>query len=304
MAGLKELRNRLQSIKSTGKITMAMKLVSASKLRKAQQVLEKNKLYLGMLYTAVKRILASVKEDEIDKKIKIELPVAFQTIQNPNRYLLFVFSADRGLCGSYNQNVAKAAAERIRTLQNENKTVEVVCYGKKAYDILKKKYALLITAHFEAVGTGGALLEKTSEIAKYAQGKMQDFDVFEVIHSKFQSALSREMTAEQIYPFDENVFKFALEDENLTHVGSAYYDYKPGRMEILKALTTVLFSGKIYAAVLNAEASEQGARMAAMDNASNNAKDMISTLTLKYNTIRQSAITTELNEIISGAEAT
>ena len=138
MAGLKELRNRLESIKSTQKITSAMKMVATSRLRKAQIMVEKSQPYSIMINNAVKRILASLKEDEITHNIRYILPKVLQQNPNAKNYLLFTFSSDRGLCGSYNQHVAKAAIKRIKELQSLNKNVKVVCYGKKIFDILKQ----------------------------------------------------------------------------------------------------------------------------------------------------------------------
>ncbi|MBR2300169.1 MAG: ATP synthase F1 subunit gamma [Alphaproteobacteria bacterium] len=302
MAGLKELRNRLSSVKSTEKITTAMKLVAASRLRKAQAALEKNKSYVNLIENTVARVLVSYKKEEIEKKIKHILPPIFMGKKNPKNYMLIVFSSERGLCGSYNQNVAKAAAKRIKELQKAEKNVRIVCYGKKAYDILKKNFGDLIIHHEASFASGGIFYDEAIhmliKIIEFT--KESGIDVCEIVHSKFKTAVSREMVAMQVYPL--KIEESAM-DEQIDHVGDAYFDYKPSREDVLEKAAEKLLIGCVFRAMLSAEASEQGARMMAMDNATQNAKEMIKDLTLKYNTIRQSAITTELNEIISGAEA-
>lgn len=305
MAGLKELRNRLESIKSTQKITSAMKLVAASRLRKAQLMLERSQGYSDLVTIAVKRILAALKEEEIEKKITYMLPALLQQKPNARHYLLFVFASDRGLCGSYNQNVGKAAVRRIKELENAGKEVQIICYGKKVFDILKKKYADKIIEHNPAVAYKGLAYDEAIDLGRkigsvYQQGGC---DVCEIIYSKFHSALSREMIVEQVYPLSPATVEISQEDKQLISVGDAYYDYTPDKLELLQALLPKLIMNTIFSAMANSQASEHGARMAAMDNATRNAKDMISSLTLKYNSIRQTAITTELTEIISGAEA-
>ncbi|HCU58766.1 MAG TPA: ATP synthase F1 subunit gamma [Alphaproteobacteria bacterium] len=302
MASLKELRSRLSSVKSTEKITTAMKLVAASRLRKAQTALEKNNNYTTLIENTVARILVSYKKEEIERKIKHILPPIFAHKKNTQNYVLIVFSSERGLCGSYNQNVAKAAAKRVQELKKQGKNVKIVCYGKKAYDILKKNYADLIAHHEASFASGGIFYDEAIQMIEKIMNlaKKGGFDVVEIVHSSFKTAVSREMVAMQIYPLKIDTQNL---DEHIDHVGDAYFDYKPSREEVLEKTANKLLTGRVFRAMLSAEASEQGARMMAMDNATQNAKEMIKDLTLKYNTIRQSAITTELNEIISGAEA-
>lgn len=306
MAGLKELRNRLESIKSTQKITSAMKLVAASRLRRAETLLERNKPYSETLATAIKRTNAAIRAEEAEKKIIYMPPALLRQKPNAQKYLLLVFSSDRGLCGSYNHNVAKTAAARIRELMAAGKDVNVVCYGKKAFNILKKQYADIITENFAGAGAQDLSYTEALEVKGKITSLMQenDYDVCEIVYSRFYSALSREIKARQIYPIASEIAEpTAEEDQNLLRVGNAYYDYYPDKISLLEKLLALWAENSIFAAVLNAQASEQGARMASMDNATRNAKDIISNLTLKYNSIRQSAITTELTEIISGAEA-
>lgn len=305
MAGLKELRNRLESIKSTQKITSAMKLVAASRLRKAQLMFERNKGYAEMLELSIRRLLAAIREEEMEKKITFLPPVLLRQKPNAKNYLLFVFSSDRGLCGSYNQNIGKAAIRRIKELEGLEKNVRVICYGKKGYDILKKKFSDKIIGNYPAVAAKNLSYAEAIEMAKNIRACYDNgtCDVCEVVYSNFRSAISREIVAKQIYPLNPKSFEPKEEDRELTHVGNAYYEYQPDKLELLNDMLPKMVMSMLFSAMINSQASEQGARMAAMDNATRNAKDMISSLTLKYNSIRQSAITTELTEIISGAEA-
>lgn len=305
MAGLKELRNRLESVKSTEKITSAMKLVAASRLRKADLALNRSAYYSEMIKTTIKRIMADIALEETEKKVKFRLPELLLPRPNAKNYLLFVFSSDRGLCGSYNQNVGKAAASRIKELEAAGKNVKIICYGKKAYAMLKKQYGNNVLEVNDAVAAKGLSFDEAAELGKKIGNCCNNgmCDVCEIVYSTYHSAISREMKSMQIYPLKENSLEVTAEDKQLLYVGDAYYDYYPDRFAMLDALLPKLIVNLIFTAMANSQASEQGARMAAMDNATRNAKDMISELTLKYNGIRQSAITTELTEIISGAEA-
>ena len=305
MAALKELRNRLESIKSTQKITSAMKMVAASKLRKAETMLERNRPYSEAFTVSLKRTLAAIRAEEAEKKITYLPPALLRQKLNAQKFLLLVFSSDRGLCGSYNHNIAKTAAARIRELTAEGKDVNVVCYGKKAFNILKKQYADIITENFAGAGTEGLSYTEALAVNDKIMNFMQenDYDVCEIVYSRFHSALSREIKARQIYPIAPETVELTEDDYNLLRVDNAYYDYYPDKITLLEKLLPLWAENSVFAAILNSQASEQGARMASMDNATRNASDIISNLTLKYNSIRQSAITTELTEIISGAEA-
>lgn len=305
MAGLKELRNRLESIKSTQKITSAMKLVAASRLRRAQVMLDRSHGYAEQIKMSVRRVLAAIKEEEAEKYIRYILPALLQQKPEAKNYLLFVFSSDRGLCGSYNQNVGKTAIRRIKELLNQGKNVQAICYGKKGYDIVRKKYAGQIIAHYPAVAAKHLNYAEAIEMAKDIRDSVESgkCDICEVVYSQFRSAISRDIVAEQIYPLSSDITLLTEDDKALTHIGNAYYDYSPNKLDFLEDLLPKLVMSTLFSAMVHSQASEQGARMAAMDNATRNAKEMISNLTLKYNSIRQSAITTELTEIISGAEA-
>ncbi len=302
MAGLKELRTRLSAVKSTQKITTAMKLVASSRLRKATTALMKNKNYASLFENAIARILLEYKKEEEEKNVKHILPKIFISPVAPIKYLLIVFSAERGLCGSYNQNVAKATHQRIQDLQKQGKQVQIICYGKKAYEILKKNHASNIIHHEPSFAGGGIFYSEALQMLEMINHikESTDFDICEIVSAHFKTAMQRDILPFQIYPIDVSSIN---QKPDLDHIGDAYFDYKPSREELLGKIGYTFLKNRIFTLMLSAEASEQGARMMAMDNATENAKNMIGSLTLKYNTLRQSAITTELNEIISGAEA-
>ncbi|MBR6327726.1 MAG: ATP synthase F1 subunit gamma [Alphaproteobacteria bacterium] len=303
MAGLKELRTHLSAVKSTKKMTTAMKLVAAAKLKKASSAIEINKPYAMLIEHAVARVLLEYQKEKIkNPKVRHILPAVFQTKQNPQNYLLIVFSSERGLCGSYNQNVAKAAARRLRDLTGQGKSVSLVCYGKKAYDILKKNHKDKIIFHEPSFASGGIFYDEAVQMFDKLKAFISDghTDVCEIVCSHSLSALHADISSIQVFPLlKEDI----VVDDGLDHVGSAYFDYKDSQEDILQKASEKLVFNRIYEAMLSAQVAEQSARMAAMENATDNAKKMIEELTLKYNTLRQSAITTELTEIISGAEA-
>lgn len=302
MAGLKELRRRLSSVKSTEKITTAMKLVASSRLSKAQGMIEKNKPYKELAERAVGRVLVSFEKDKIEKKSVPALPALLTDVKNPTRYLLIVLSSDKGLCGGYNQNVAKKAVERIKELEAAHKEFMIVCYGKKAYQILSKKYENFIIENHPSFSAGGISYNEAEQAIQKVFDLSEQYhcDICEIVHSRHKTAVTRNFVSMQIVPLET---KSIVLTDDLDHVGDAYFDYKPSREEVLLKSSQMLLINRMFEAILNAEASEEGARMMAMDNATDNAQEMIKNLTLKYNTIRQSLITTELNEIISGAEA-
>lgn len=303
MAGLKELRTHLTAVKSTKKITTAMKLVAAAKLKKASLALETNKPYATLIENAILRILLEYqKEQTVHPKVRHILPAAFMQKPNPKNYLLVVFSSERGLCGSYNQNVAKAALKRMTELENQNRSASLICYGKKAYDILKKNHRDKIIFHEASFAGGGIFYEEAVQMFSKIKEIMSEkhFDVCEIVCSRFISALRADISSRQIFPIERD--QIALKD-GLDHIDDAYFDYKESKEDILEQASEKWLLNRIFETMLSAQVSEQSARMTAMENATDNAKKMIDELTLKYNTLRQSAITTELIEIISGAEA-
>ena len=305
MAGLKELRTRIESIKSTEKITSAMKMVAAARLRRSQGLIDKCRFYNNNILASANRVLLELRQAEQKKNIRFVYPELMRGNGKSENYLLVVFTSDRGLCGSYNSNVAREAAKRIEALKEEGKNVKILCVGKKGRDILKRKYADLIVDTIEGIAKKGAKYYEAVDLGQrildlYKQGEM---DVCEVVVSRFRSAINREIVKEQVFPVVIEDFEYNRLHAPINVYKGAFYDYEPGLLEILDGMMPLIFRSSLFQAVVHSQASEHGARMTSMDNATRNAKDMISGLTLRYNRIRQTAITTELVEIIAGAEA-
>ena len=305
MAGLKELRTRISTIKSTQKITSAMKMVAASRLRKSQGLIAKSEFYNHNVLASANRLIFELKQQEATTGENIKWPRLMTGTGSDKKYLLLVFTSDRGLCGSYNAAVAKEASRRIEELKSLGKEVIVYCVGRKGSDILKRKYADLIVGTKEGVSSKGAKYYEASDIGYYIldaynQGKI---DVCEVVVSQFRSAINREIMVETLLPVKVEEYEYNKIHVPTNVVRGAFYDYEPGKIEMLEGLLPLIFRGAIFQAIVHSQASEHGARMTSMDNATRNANDMIGKLTIKYNRIRQTAITTELIEIISGAEA-
>ena len=305
MAGLKELRTRIESIKSTEKITSAMKMVAAARLRRSQGLIDKCRFYNNNILASANRVLLELRQAEQKKNIRFVYPELMRGNGKSENYLLVVFTSDRGLCGSYNSNVAREAAKRIEALKEEGKNVKILCVGKKGRDILKRKYADLIVDTIEGIAKKGAKYYEAVDLGQrildlYKQGEM---DVCEVVVSRFRSAINREIVTEQVFPVVVEDFEYNRLHAPINVYKGAFYDYEPGLLELLESMLPLIFRSSLFQAVVHSQASEHGARMTSMDNATRNAKDMISGLTLRYNRIRQTAITTELVEIIAGAEA-
>lgn len=305
MAGLKELRTRISTIKSTQKITSAMKMVAASRLRKSQGLIAKSEFYNHNILASANRLIMELKQQEAATGEAVKWPRLIAGTGNNKKYLLVVFTSDRGLCGSYNANVAKEAALRVNELKKEGKEVFLYCIGKKGRDILKRKYADLIVGTKEGVSSKGAKYYEASDIGYYIldaynKGKI---DVCEVVVSHFRSAINRTVMVGPLLPVKLEDYEYSKLHVPTNVVRGAFYDYEPDKMELLEGLLPLIFRGSIFQAIVHSQASEHGARMTSMDNATRNAVEMINKLTIKYNRIRQTAITTELTEIISGAEA-
>ncbi|MBQ7633136.1 MAG: ATP synthase F1 subunit gamma [Alphaproteobacteria bacterium] len=308
MAGLKELRTRIEAIKSTQKITSAMKMVAASRLRRVQILVDKNQGYSENLRHSALRVMTEIENEEKTKGVKYIRPLMLRQTVNPKRYKLCVMSSDRGLCGAYNSNISKKATHRIRELLKKGKEVSVVCIGKKAYDTLHRNFAdsdiVIKLAGERLKSLSYPEQAKAMEFEILNQFKNKEFDVCEFVFARFSSAISRTFVCEQVCPMDLNTEH--LNEEELKMVnrsGNAFYEYLPDKLTVLENIVPILFEDDIFKIIVNSAASEHGARMTSMDSATRNAKNMISELTLKYNSLRQSAITTELIEIIAGAEA-
>ena len=308
MAGLKELRTRIEAIKSTQKITSAMKMVAASRLRRVQILVDKNQGYSENLRRSALRVMTEIEQEEKAKGVKYIRPLMLRAAVNPKHYRLYVMSSDRGLCGAYNGNIAKKATQRIKELQKKGKKISVVCIGKKAFDTLRRNFA---NSDISIIQAGEKLKTlsypeqaKTLEFEILNQFKNKEFDVCEFVFARFASAISRTFVCEQVCPMDLNTEHLSEEQLQLVNrSGNAFYEYLPDKLTVLENIVPILFDDNIFKIIVNSAASEHGARMTSMDSATRNAKNMISELTLKYNSLRQSAITTELIEIIAGAEA-
>ncbi|POF34089.1 F0F1 ATP synthase subunit gamma [Roseibium marinum] len=293
MPSLKDLRNRIASVKATQKITKAMQMVAAAKLRRAQEAAEAARPYAERM-EAVLANLAVAFEGRDDA------PKLMSGTGNDQVHLLVVATAERGLCGGFNSNIAKLARERARSLIAQGKTVKIICVGKKGYDALKREFGQLVIKTIDLRSVKNVAFSNADEIGRevLAMYENGEFDVCTLYYSTFKSVIAQEPTSQQLIPAQFDTGK-AEADEG----AGAVYEYEPDEGEILADLLPRNISVQIFRALLENAASEQGARMSAMDNATRNAGEMIDKLTITYNRQRQAQITTELIEIISGAEA-
>ena len=291
MASLKELRNRIASVQATQKITRAMQMVAASKLRRAQEAAEASRPYADRMSAVLANLAAGVADQE-------GAPRLLAGTGADTTHLLIVATAERGLCGGFNASIARLAREHAHALKAQGKTVKILCVGRKGYDVLKRNFAdeLLEPVSYQGlkqVGFNEAQSIATQVLEDFDTGA---FDVCTLYYSAFQSVIAQVPTALQLIPAQIDAAETPV-------LGGAAYDYEPEETEILDALLPRNISVQILRAFLENAASEQGARMSAMDNATRNAGEMIDSLTITYNRSRQAQITKELIEIISGAEA-
>ena len=293
MPSLKDLRNRIDSVKSTKKITQAMKMVAASKLKKAQSLAEKGRSYSSGLDSIVKGLVNSSEN--------IEHPLLGNNVEDKNSSLIIVVSSDRGLCGGLNSNIVKQVKKRINRLEGEKKPVSLVCIGKKGYDLLSGLYEKMFNFDLKHINIGEIDYKSAEEIGKKILNSFykNDFQECSLFYNHFNSVISQEVKVEKLIPYSKSV---ETDRENQNNIDT-YFEYEPNEEEVLSKILPKNFIVQIYKAILESRASEQGARMTAMDNATRNAGDMIDNLSLKYNRQRQAIITKELIEIISGAEA-
>ncbi|GGF02134.1 F0F1 ATP synthase subunit gamma [Stappia taiwanensis] len=292
MPSLKDLRNRIASVKATQKITKAMQMVAAAKLRRAQEAAEAARPYAERM-EAVLANLATAFEGREDA------PALLAGTGRDDVHMLLVATAERGLCGGFNSSIAKLARDRARSLIAAGKTVKIVCVGKKGFDSLKRDLGAHIVKTVELRHIKRVAFHDADEIGTMVRQMFADgeFDVCTVFYSRFQSVISQIPTAQQLIPAT-----FEGQGESGADRG-VVYEYEPDEGEILAELLPRNISVQIFRSLLENAASEQGARMSAMDNATRNAGEMIDKLTLNYNRQRQAQITKELIEIISGAEA-
>ncbi len=292
MPSLKDLRNRIDSVKSTKKITQAMKMVAASKLKKAQSLAEKGRSYSSGLDSIVKGLVNSSES--------IEHPLLDNNVGG-NSSLIIVVSSDRGLCGGLNSNIVKTVKKKIDELEGEKKSASLVCIGKKGYDLLSSLYEKMFNFEVKHINIGAIDYKFTEEIGKKILNSFykNDFQECSLFYNHFNSVISQEVKVEKLIPYPKSS---ETDTENQNNIDT-YFEYEPNEEEVLSKILPKNFIVQIYKAILESRASEQGARMTAMDNATRNAGEMIDNLSLKYNRQRQAIITKELIEIISGAEA-
>jgi len=291
MPNLKDLKTRINSVTSTQKITSAMKMVAAAKLRRAQEAAESGRPYA----TRMRAVIASLAANA-DKSSASELLVGRAAVKT---HLLVIISADKGLCGGFNGSVARLAKHEMNRLETEGKSVQVYFVGRKAADALGSAIADRTFSRVEGLQGTNLGFESASEIASkiitgFEEGQ---FDAVSLIFNRFVNAITQEVTHTSLIPVQID----SPEDE--ASESPIFYDYEPDEAEILSSLLPRNMSTQIFSALLESTAAELAARMTAMDNATRNAGDMIDRLTLVYNRTRQANITKELIEIISGAEA-
>ena len=300
MASLKDLRNRIASVKATQKITKAMQMVAAAKLRRAQEAAEAARPYSERMATVMANISKAVGGSDA--------PPLMSGTGKDETHLLVVATAERGLCGGFNSQIARLAREHVRKLQSEGKTVKIFTVGKKGYDILRRDFGKLIVERVELREVKSIGFSNADEIARkiIALFEAGEFDVCTLFYSRFKSVISQVPTAQQLIPAKVEAEATGEADDDSGKAeanGGAVYEYEPEAGAILDELVPRNIAVQIFRALLENAAGEMGAKMTAMDNATRNAGDMIDRLSITYNRQRQAQITKELIEIISGAEA-
>ena len=290
MPNLKDLKNRIESVKNTRKITKAMQMVAAAKLRLAQDAAEASRPYSERFNAVLASLAASVGNSD-------SAPILLRGTGKQDTHLLIVMTAERGLCGGFNSNIAKLARSHATKLKEDGKRVKIITVGKKGRDALKRDLGEYFIEHVDLSEFKSIKYVNAQAIAKalLARFDSSEYDIATIFYSKFVNVVSQIPTAQQIIP--------AIFDDQSSVSDKAVYDYEPDEETILADLLPRGVATQIFAALLENGASEQGARMSAMDNATRNAGDMIDKLTIEFNRSRQAVITNELIEIISGAEA-
>lgn len=304
MPSLKQYRVRIASVKSTKKITSAMKMVAASKLKKAQEQAEASQPYASAMAGMMARVASGVVVGPNSPKLLIGTG-------SDQTHLLVVVTSDRGLCGGFNGNLVRRVRQEVRRLQADGKQVKLLCVGRKGRDVLKREFSALIAHSF--TGLAGRTDLSFSEADEVSQWVLEQFgagafDVCTLVYNEFVSVLTQKPTFQQLIPFKASEGNASNDNRRLDKESAAVevnspYSFEPEEDQILGALLPKNMAIQIYRSLLDSGAGEQAARMTAMDNATRNAGDMINKLSIQYNRARQAFITKELIEIISGAEA-
>ncbi len=294
MPSLKDLRTRIGSVKSTRKITSAMKMVAAAKLRRAQEHAEAGQPYADRMAGMLSRLAANITPG----------PTTSKLLTGTGRdlvHLVVVITSDRGLAGGFNFTAAREARRLTQRLLSEGKTVKLITLGRKGRESLRRDHAARMLDYADT-GTTKVSFADAEAVAEFMLGMFErhEFDVASIVYNRFKSVIAQIPTVQQVIPFK---LEKPVANENATVGPKPVYEFEPSEEEILAALLPRNLAVQIYRALLDSAAGEQAARMTAMDNATRNAGDMINKLTLNYNRARQAYITKELIEIISGAEA-
>ena len=290
MASLKDLKTRINSVKSTQKITSAMKMVAAAKLRRAQDAAEKGRPYADRMQQIVNSLAS--------KADPSSAPQLLVGNGRDDTHLLVIISADRGLCGGFNGSITRQTRNEVARLRSEGKTVKLLMVGRKSADALRRELGDSYIDSLEGIQGTSVQYADAASIGETVRDGFEagEFDVCTVIFNKFKSAISQEVTLKRLIPAE--IGEDTQDDDQ-----GVSYEYEPDEEELLAAVLPRNISTQVYSALLESSASELAARMTAMDNATRNAGDLIERLTLVYNRTRQATITKELIEIISGAEA-
>lgn len=293
MASLKDLRDRIASVKATQKITKAMQMVAAAKLRRAQEAAEAARPYAQRMATVLSDLNSQIGSDDAPKMMI--------GTGKDDFHLLVVCTAERGLCGGFNSQIARHARDHIRVLKEQGKTVKILTIGKKGADILQREFSSSMIDHISLREVKHLGFNNAKDIAQKIVDLFEhgEFDVCTVFYSEFVSVINQRPTSLQLIPASTGS---VVDGEGATKA-SVIYDYEPDAASILQTLIPRNLSVQMYRALLENAAGEMGAKMSAMDNATRNAGDMITKLSITYNRQRQAQITTELIEIIAGAEA-
>lgn len=292
MANLKAIRTRISSVKNTQQITRAMKMVAAAKLRRAQDSMMQGRPYAHNLEKTIRRLASHV---EASDSPLLRTP-------STSRTLVLVVTSDRGLCGAFNTNIIRQTEQFIRENQDQLDSIDLAFIGRKAHDYFKRRNT--VSHYFRDVYANLNIDKVKGDIASVLLQEFVDgkYDQLFVIYNEFRSVVSQDVTLKQLFPIVSADGKvFGLEPTEEDEAGD--YIYEPGQAELLEHLLPLYVSNTLYSALRESFAAEMGARMSAMENATNNATDMIAKLTLEFNRARQAAITTEIIEIVSGAEA-
>jgi len=295
MPSLDDLKKRISSVKSTQKITKAMKMVAAAKLRKAQESAEKGRPYSEKMNNIILNLSNSITDKDSASKFLVGTG-------KDNIHLCVVITADRGLCGGFNTNICRKAKNYFDQIIREGKTLKIFTVGSKGHDQLKRAYGSYVVEKVNFKGTKKITYKEAEEVANKIITLFNEnkFDVCKIFYNKFKNVITQIPQAQQIIPIQSTENKKIEEEKNKS---DDFYEFEPEESEILNHLLPRNISTQIFKAFLENAASEQGSRMTAMDNATRNAGDLVDKLTITYNRSRQAAITKELIEIISGAES-